>query len=108
MGLVVVKKSPVSIVAVKISEQRIHDKDIPEMLPQFYRRYILLLVNGVHHIFQFRAAAVAIRVENCVFDRAEVEQALAACCKVLAGTDNFCFAFNRKGSKFGFLRVDSN
>ena len=37
-----------------------------------------------------------------------VEQALAACCKVLAGTDNFCFAFNRKGSKFGFLRVDSN
>ena len=67
VGLVVVKKSPVSIVAVKISEQRIHDKDIPEMLPQFYRRYILLLVNGVHHIFQFRAAAVAIRVENCVF-----------------------------------------
>ena len=82
MGLVVVKESPVSIVAVKVSEQRIHDKDIPEMLPQFYRRYILLLVNGVHHIFQFRAASVAVGVENCVFNGAEIEQTLAACCKV--------------------------
>ena len=103
-GVIIIQKSPVSVVPVKITQQRIRNKHIPEMCPKNRRRDILLPVDGIHDVIQLRSAAVAVGIENRILDGTEVEQALPAGGKVLAGTHGFRFALDGIVAEDRFLR----
>ena len=103
---VIIEETPVPVVPVKVPKQRICDKHIPEMFSQKHGGYILLLVNGIHDVRKLRPAAVAVGVENGVFDRAEVKQSLSACGEVFTCADQFHFSLDRIGAKQGILSTD--
>ena len=72
IGLAVIKESPVPVMAVKIAEQCIHDKYIPEVFKQFFGVYEPLLFDGFQNVRQFCSAATMFRVDYSVFNRATV------------------------------------
>ena len=65
---------------------------------------ILLFLNGIQNIIQFRSGAAVFGVYDGILDRAEIEQSTSVCGEILAGADNFTFSSNLKGSKDRFLR----
>ena len=65
---IIIQKSPITVMTVKITEQCIHYKHIPEMLSQKLRRYIPLLIYCVQYIFKLRTASVTVRIKDGVFD----------------------------------------
>lgn len=99
LRVVMMQKSPVSIMPIKISEERIHYKHIPEVFQQLRGVDILLFSNGIQDVFQLCPRAVMLRINDRVFDRAEVEQFTSIHSKILADTDDVGFSAHIEGSK---------
>lgn len=84
---------------IKISEERIHRKHIPEVFQQLHGVDISLLFNGIQNVFQLCPSAAMLGINDRVFDRAEVDQLASIRGKILAGTDDFGFSTHIEGSK---------
>ena len=89
---------------VKITEERIHHKHIPEVFQQKLWVNELLLLNRFQHIRQLCSSSVMLRIDDRILDGTEVEQALPAGGKVLAGTHGFRFALDGIVAEDRFLR----
>ena len=83
----IIEESPVSVVAVKISQQCIGNKDIPEVFSKENRRNVLLLIDRIHDIGKFSPGPVAVRIKHGIFDRTEIEESFVCGRKILAGAD---------------------
>ena len=89
--------------AVKVSQQSIYCKHLPKMLLQEDRINILLFFNSFQNIFEFRTAAIRIRIQNRILNGTEIIKFLSVSGKVQTGTDNFLSAVYCKCPQHGFL-----
>ena len=93
---------------VEVSQECVNHKDIPEMLQELDGIDKLLLLDGFQNVLQLGAGSVVARVDDGIFDGAEVIQAASVGSKVLAGTDNLGFSTHIVSAKDSLLGIDAD